>query len=144
VNIGIIDGLGGGLGSQMARKLSARLPKKATLFLLGTNGIATQKMLEGCSGLGVTGEKAIIYNLGKMDIILGPLGIIIPHAMRGEITPEIATAVADSPAKKILIPLEQPHVYIVGRQTTNLAGLLEEAVERVFECCCEEGLDEKI
>ncbi len=139
MKIAIIDGLGGGLGSQLARKLSSCLPSEASLFLLGTNGIATQKMLEGASGMGVTGEKAIIYNLGKMDFLIGPLGIIIPHAMRGEITPELATAVADSPARKVLIPLDQPHVHLVGQQEARLSELLEEAVEAILECCREEG-----
>jgi len=144
LKIAIIDGLGGGLGSQLAKRLSARLPAGVSLFLMGTNGIATQKMLESSSGLGVTGEKAIIYNLEKMGLITGPMGIIIPHAMRGEITPEMATAVAASPARKILVPLEQPHVFLVGRQTSNLAGLLDQAVETILQCCGEEDEDEQI
>ncbi len=144
MKIAIIDGLGGGLGSQIARKISARLPDGVALFLLGTNGIATQKMLEGTSGLGVSGEKAIIYNLGDIDLITGPMGIIIPHAMRGEITPELATAIARSPARKILIPLEQPHVHLVGRQTSNLASLIEETVELILKFCGEGGHDERL
>ncbi len=144
MKIAIIDGLGGGLGSQIARKISARLPDGVALFLLGTNGIATQKMLEGTSGLGVSGEKAIIYNLGDIDLITGPMGIIIPHAMRGEITPELATAIARSPARKILIPLEQPHVHLVGRQTSNLASLNEETVELILKFCGEGGHDERL
>jgi len=144
LKIAIIDGLGGGLGSQIARKISARLPDGVALFLLGTNGIATQKMLEGTSGLGVSGEKAIIYNLGDIDLITGPMGIIIPHAMRGEITPELATAIARSPARKILIPLEQPHVHLVGRQTSNLASLIEETVELILKFCGEGGHDERL
>lgn len=144
MKIAIIDGLGGGLGSQIARKISARLPDGVALFLLGTNGIATQKMLEGTSGLGVSGEKAIIYNLEDIDLITGPMGIIIPHAMRGEITPELATAIARSPARKILIPLEQPHVHLVGRQTSNLASLIEETVELILKFCGEGGNDERL
>ncbi len=144
MKIAIVDGLGGGLGNQLARKITARLPDGVTLFLLGTNGIATQKMLEGSSGLGVSGEKAIIYNLENMDLITGPMGIIIPHAMRGEITPQLATAIAKSGARKILVPLEQPHVHLVGRQSSNLASLLEEAVELILKFCGEGGDDEQL
>ena len=135
MRIAVIDGLGGGLGSELARNLSASLPSGTELFLMGTNGIATQKMLESASGLGVTGEKAIIFNLRDMDLIVGPLGIIIPHAMRGEITPELATAVSYSSAEKILIPLEQSHVKLIGLKTGTLSERLQETVEKVLEIC---------
>jgi hypothetical protein len=53
--------------------------------------------------------------------------------MLGEVTPKIAEAVTSSPAIKILIPLSQESVKIVGVVKEPLPHLVQEAVEKTKE-----------
>ena len=107
--VAVIDGLGGGIGSQLVSQLKAVLLPGSEVIALGTNSAATEAMIR--AGLiGATGENAIRVMVAQADVILGPLGIIIPDAMMGEITVAMAEAVVASPAKKLLLPVTQPHV----------------------------------
>jgi hypothetical protein len=45
--------------------------------------------------------------------------------MLGELTPAMAEAVASSPAKKILLPLSQENVTVVGVESIPLPRLIE-------------------
>lgn len=65
-------------------------------------------------------------------MIVGPIGIIIPNAMMGEITPRIAEAVGSAAAKKVLLPVSQNHFEIVGVEPKSLASLVKEAVSRIL------------
>ena len=47
---------------------------------------------------GATGENAIVYNSLKVDVISGPMGIIVANYVR-ELTPPMAKAIAESPKK---------------------------------------------
>jgi hypothetical protein len=49
--------------------------------------------------------------------------------MMGEVTPRVAAAVADSPALKILLPLSQENVRVVGVAAGPLPHLVEALVE---------------
>ena len=64
------------------------------------------------------------------DVITGPIGIIMANAMMGEVTPKIAKAIASSPAKKILLPLSQENVVVVGITQRPLPKLVEELIEK--------------
>jgi hypothetical protein len=78
---------------------------------------------------GATGENAIVQTSPKADVIMGPLAILMPHAMMGELTPRMAEAVCASSAEKILIPLTQEKVRLVGVTADPLPHLVEEAVK---------------
>ena len=99
------------------------------IIALGTNAIATAQMLKAMANRGASGENAIIQTVKAVDIIIGPVGIIIADAMMGEVTPKIAQAVANSPAKKILIPLTQENIQIVGVSSVPLPHLIEDLIE---------------
>ena len=81
---------------------------------MGTNAIATAQMLKAKANRGASGENAIVQTVQRTDIIIGTIGIVMAHSMMGEVTPRMAEAVAASPAKKLLIPLSQENVEIVG------------------------------
>ncbi len=130
MKIAVIDGLGGGLGSQIVDKLNRRLKKEITLVALGTNAIATSKMLESGADEGATGENAVCVNVNKVDLIIGPLGLIIPNSMKGEITTVMAEAIASSKAKKVIIGMKQPHVDLVGLNDKSLNELIDDALKR--------------
>jgi hypothetical protein len=128
----VIDGQGGGIGAVVIRKIKDRFGEKIEVLALGTNAIATAQMLKAKANRGASGENAIVHMAAKADIIIGPLGIILANAMMGEVTPKIAEAVAGSPALKLLIPLSQENVRIVGVVSEPLPELVERLIEENF------------
>lgn len=131
MRIAVIDGMGGGLAAQVVSQLTGKLPEQVELIGLGTNALATAAMLKAGVKRGATGENAICISAAAADLIVGPIGIIIPNAMMGEITPRIAEAVG-SAAAKVLLPVSQNHFEIVGVEPKSLASLVKEAVSRIL------------
>ncbi len=125
----VIDGQGGGIGSAVIKKLKSLFGESVEIIALGTNAIATAQMLKAKANRGASGENAIIQTSRKVDIIIGTVGIIIAHAMMGEVTPKMAEAVASSPAKKLLIPLTQENVEFIGIPSTPLPHLIEALIQ---------------
>ncbi len=127
----VIDGQGGGIGSTVIRKIKERFEEKIEILALGTNAIATAQMLKAGANRGASGVNAIVHTVinNEVDFIIGTVGIIMPHAMMGELTIEMAEAIAISPAKKILIPLTQENIEIVGLTYIPLPHLVDELIE---------------
>ena len=125
----VIDGQGGGIGSAVIKKLKERLGETVQIVALGTNAIATAQMLKVGANSGASGENAIIQTSRTADIIIGPIGILLANAMMGEMTPCMAEAVASSPARKILLPLTQENIEVVGISPMPLPHLIESLVE---------------
>ena len=125
MRIGIVDGQGGGIGSAIIRRLKEDFSEKVEIWALGTNAIATAAMMKARANRGATGENAIIQSVVKVDIILGTVSIVMAHAMMGELTPAIATAIAASPAKKLLLPLSQENIKIIGIYKEPLPHLID-------------------
>lgn len=130
MRICVIDGQGGGIGSIIIRKLRETFEESAEIIALGTNAIATAQMLKARANRGASGENAIVHTVGQADIVVGPMAIVLPHAMMGEVTPHMAEAVAASPARKFLIPVSQENVEIVGLPSTPLPPLIETLIEK--------------
>ena len=86
-------------------------------------------MLKARANRGASGENAVIRTVREADIIVGPIAIVLAHAMMGEVTPPMAQAVSESPAKKFLIPLTQENVQLVGCPLTPLPPLVETLIE---------------
>lgn len=121
----VIDGQGGGIGSAVIKKLKNVFGEAVEIIALGTNAIATAQMLKAKANRGASGENAIVQTTAKVDIIIGTIGIIVANSMMGEVTPKMAEAVANSPAKKMLIPLTQENIEIIGLPPTPLPHLIE-------------------
>ena len=131
MKIAVIDGMGGGIGAQVVARLKQALPKETSLIALGANAIATGGMLKAGADVGATGENAIVTTVPNVDVIVGPIGVIIPNSLYGEVTPAIATAIASCKAVKILIPLAQPHVELIGLEARPLSAVLDDVAARV-------------
>ncbi|MBF0552540.1 MAG: DUF3842 family protein [Deltaproteobacteria bacterium] len=129
LKICVIDGQGGGIGSALIKKLKEEYGEDIEVIALGTNAIATSQMMKARANKGATGANAIIKTSRTAQVIIGPIGIILANAMMGEVTPEMAAAVADSPAKKILLPLSQENVEIAGLTPEPLPHLIDEIVK---------------
>src|SRR5690554_2831694 len=111
MRIAVIDGQGGGIGKLIVEKLKAKFGQKIEIIVLGTNALATAAMLKAGAEEGASGENAIVVNASKVDIIVGTVGILAANSMLGELSPAMALAIAESPAKKILIPLNKCNLY---------------------------------
>ena len=134
VNVLVIDGQGGGLGRQLVAALSAQCPD-IRLTAVGTNSLAANAMLKAGAQRAATGENAVVVNSRRADIIVGPIGIVIADALLGEITPAMATAVCQSNATRVLIPVNHCENYIVGVPDQPISSLVATAVQKVKELC---------
>src|SRR5690554_5015362 len=96
----VIDGQGGRMGKLLVEQIRASFPDQH-ITAIGTNSIATSAMLKAGANEGATGENPVVCNAADADIIVGPIGIIIPDSLLGEITPAMAQALGRSRAQKI-------------------------------------------
>lgn len=126
--IAVVDGMGGSIGSQIVLQLRQALPEETEIMALGTNAIATGNMMRAKATRGATGENAIVFSIGEADLILCSLSIMVPNSMMGEVTPSIATAVAAAPGRKILLPISNPPLEILGTSKKPLQQLIREAI----------------
>ena len=133
VKLMVLDGQGGGIGATLIKGLRASLGLDLEILALGTNSIATSRMMKAGANRGGSGENAIVYTCRRVNLIIGPVSILIADAMMGELTPKMAAAVGSSPAKKILIPLTQEKIRIVGVSREPLPHLVTQAVNMVGE-----------
>jgi len=128
-HICVIDGQGGGIGSAIIKKIKEYFEESIDITALGTNAIATAQMLKARANRGASGENAIVQTVKKADAVIGPVGIIMAHAMMGEVTPKIAEAVASCAAKKLLLPLSQENLEIVGLTSAPLPHLIDALIQ---------------
>ena len=131
MRIAVIDGQGGGIGKAIVERFRQKLENSVEIVALGTNSLATSLMLKAGANEGATGENAIIHNACRVDIILGPIGIISANSLLGELTPLMAKAIAESPAKKVLIPMSKCNVTVAGIETKPIPNYIDDAVEIV-------------
>ena len=124
----LIDGQGGGIGSRLATLLRPRLPEDCELLCAGTNVLATNAMLKAGCTRGATGENAILYNAGRADLILGPIGVILANGIMGEVSPKMSVAISGSEAVKVLIPASGCGIFVAGTQDCRLDEYLQNAV----------------
>ena len=128
-----MDGQGGGIGSAVIKGLREIADPDMEILALGTNSIATSRMMKAGANKGGTGENAIVLTSQKVDVIVGPLAILMANAMMGEVTPKMAAAVSSSEAKKVLIPLTQERVRIAGVTGEPLPHLVKEVIALIKE-----------
>ncbi len=131
MRIAVIDGQGGGIGKAIVERLKAARLSDITILALGTNSAATMQMKKAGADEGATGENAIVYNMGHVDIIIGVIAILNANSMLGELTPAMAGAIGDSTAHKILLPVNRCGIHVVGLKDLNLTAYIEEAVSAV-------------
>jgi hypothetical protein len=126
----VIDGQGGGIGSAIIKKIKESFGERIEVIALGTNAIATAQMIKARANRGASGENSIVQTVQKVDVIIGPIGIIMAHAMLGEVTPAMAEAISRSPARKILLPLSQENIEIAGIENIPLPRLIDALIDQ--------------
>ena len=73
----VLDGQGGGVGSQLVKLLKPRLPGDCRLLCAGTNVAATSAMLKAGAAQGATGENAVAYGYRLLEAAGGRRGFRI-------------------------------------------------------------------
>jgi len=126
----VVDGQGGGVGRQLAAQIKQAFPD-VHLMAVGTNTIATSAMLKGGADSAATGENAVLVAARKADVIVGPLGIVVADSLGGEITPRMANAIAQSDAKRILLPFNHCENIIVGVSDFTMGRLIQQAMDEL-------------
>ena len=131
MNVLIVDGQGGGIGRQLVEEILRRAPG-TDITAVGTNAFATSAMLKAGACRAATGENAVVVQCRAAEVVAGPVGIVIADALVGEVTPAMAVAVAQSRARKVLIPVNQCDNFVVGVPELSTSTLVEQAVEKIL------------
>jgi 4-hydroxy-L-threonine phosphate dehydrogenase PdxA len=131
MRIAVIDGQGGGIGRYITEQLRKELPEQVEILAIGTNAMATAAMLKAGANEGASGENAVIFNATRVDLIVGPLGIVMANSMLGEVTPQMAEAITSSLAEKILLPVIKDRVELAGYKSEPLPHLITDLITRI-------------
>lgn len=130
MNLLVIDGQGGQLGSSIIKAVIERFPD-VNITAVGTNANATASMVKAGAKKAATGENPVVVASLKADIIIGPVGIVIADALLGEITPRMAEAVGKSGAVRILIPMNKCDSIIAGVPDAPVSAIIEDALKKL-------------
>ena len=132
MNVLVIDGQGGGLGKQLVAALSTQCPE-ARLTAVGTNSLAANAMRKAGAPRAATGENAVAFNARRADILLGPIGVLTPNGLLGEVSPRMAEAIGGSEAVKILLPSQRCSIRLAVGESQPLQFYLDQAVRLLGE-----------
>lgn len=127
MNVLVIDGQGGQLGGQLIRLVKENF-KDMKIMAVGTNATATSSMLKAGADQAATGENPLIVACRKADVIIGPIGIVIADSLFGEITPQMAVAVGQADAVRILLPINKCDNLVAGITDMSTAKILEDVI----------------
>ena len=131
MNILVIDGQGGQLGGQIIKSLKENVAE-VDITAVGTNATATATMLKAGATRAATGENPVVVACRKADVIIGPIGIVIADAMFGEVTPQMAVAVGQADATRILLPVNKCDNLIAGVPDLSVSTLIDDVVAKVL------------
>ncbi|MDR0784297.1 MAG: DUF3842 family protein [Treponema sp.] len=129
----VIDGMGGGIGAQLISRLREILDERQDIIALGANAGATERMLKAGATRGATGENAVKVSVRLGDFIAGPIGIVIPNSMLGEITSAMVDAVFAAPGERILVPLKNEHFTLPGLESLPFTKAIELTADAIKE-----------
>lgn len=130
----VIDGQGGGIGKSIISSLSA-CDEPMLIVACATNEYAMNVMKKAGAHIAVCEESGILRELRQADIVAGPIGIVIANALKGEVTPLLAQAVADCKAIKMLAPVNKCNICVVGVGEHTMSQNIAEIVNNIRAFC---------
>ena len=130
--VAVVDGQGGGMGRGLVESIKKKWPK-LHVRAVGTNSLATSAMLRAGADDGATGENAVVFNARQADLLLGPIGILTPNGLLGEVSPAMAGAVGASEAVKILLPSQRCSIRLAVGDPQPLQFYLDQALRLLEE-----------
>ena len=128
----VVDGQGGGMGRGLVESIKKKWPK-LHVRAVGTNSLATSAMLRAGADDGATGENAVVFNAHRADVLLGPIGVLTPNGLLGEVSPAMAGAVGASEAVKILLPSQRCSIRLAAGDPQPLQFYLDQALRLLEE-----------
>ena len=128
----VVDGQGGGMGRGLVESIKKKWPK-LHVRAVGTNSLATSAMLRAGADDGATGENAVVFNARQADLLLGPIGVLSPNGLLGEVSPAMAGAVGASEAVKILLPSQRCSIRLAAGDPQPLQFYLDQALRLLEE-----------
>ncbi|MHB1126449.1 MAG: DUF3842 family protein [Bacillota bacterium] len=131
MKVAVVDGQGGGIGKHITEKIRRHFGEEIEIIALGTNAVATSLMLKAGANEGATGENAILRNVTEVDVITGSIAVVIANSMLGELTPAMALSISASKARKLLLPMLQTQVKIIGVVAEPLPHLVNLLIEEL-------------
>ena len=90
-------------------------------------------MLRAGADDGATGENAVVFNAHRADVLLGPIGVLTPNGLLGEVSPAMAAAIGGSEAVKILLPSQRCSIRLAVGEPQPLQFYLDQAVRLLGE-----------
>lgn len=127
--IAVIDGQGASVGAAVIKKIRQHCGDHVEIWALGTNAIATTQMMKAGANRGATGESAVCHCVQQVDIIIGSISILISNSLMGELTPSMAHAIGSAHGQKLLLPITQEPVCVVGTVFESLPHLVEKLIK---------------
>ena len=72
-------------------------------------------------------------------MIIGPIGIVIADSLLGEVTPQMAVAIGQANAVKILLPVNKCDNLVAGVADLSITTLIEDVIKKIKEIisCCD-------
>ncbi len=128
MRLAVIDGQGGGIGTTVIKKVVEIYRHRLEIWALGTNAIATAQMMKAGANRGASGENAIRQSVPRVDVITGPVSILLAHSMMGEVTPAMVEAIGSASALKMILPITQDPLVVVGTSREPLPHLVDKLV----------------
>lgn len=132
MDILVVDGQGGGIGKSLIEAIKKEI-EDVYIIAVGTNSAASNAMKKAGADAVATGENPVIYNTNKVDLIVGPIGIVFGNAMFGEISPAMANAISCSDAAKYLIPVSQCSGHVLGVQAKSIQEYIQDFIKVLKE-----------
>ena len=99
------------------------------IMAVGTNATAAAVMKKAGAHQVASGENPTVVACRKADVIIGPIGIVIADSLFGEVTPNMALAVGQADAVRILIPVNKCENYVAGVQSLSLGALMQDVMD---------------
>ena len=131
MTICVVDGRGGGLGSRIVSRLLSTAGKGHAVIGLGLNPVSAEAMKRAGATSIETAPRMIHRRLNDADLIVGSLSLLMLGCMSGEVTPVFAKALLESPARKMLLPINQRKIEVIGAEGRTLETLIDHAVGRI-------------
>ncbi len=126
----VIDGQGGQLGAQIIKSVKSKIAG-AEITAVGTNSAATLAMLKAGADNAATGENPVKVACRSADVIIGPVGIVIADSLFGEITPDMAIAIGQADAVRILVPMNKCENQVAGVPDLSTAALINDVTGKL-------------
>jgi hypothetical protein len=131
LRVAVVDGQGASFGAVIIKKMRQAFGEEIEIWALGTNAIATAQMLKAGANRGTSGEGAVCHCVHQVDIIIGSISILICNSFMGECSVRMVEAIGTCRAIKMLLPLTQEPVMVVGQVMEPLPHLIDTLVERL-------------